>query len=320
MPSGTALKCTSDIKQDLHTLCGAQPAVPRNQSFVGGSELYGMLRDLYANSMKGGATVNDADKAEIDRYNQLIDENIVKKQIYKKKLQQDPTETSYINMIRNYDNMNGQYGQKQKDILNKYGGAAISYLSRQFDSFPEDSAQIYPNDYADMINNYTDDEISARYVAVKMNHMNKHDSSSQKMRDIKTGGGWGLFVSANVENHHETEDISSKFSQTQIEMSTFSGDFVRPWMNEMLFALDGVSVNNLPVGYYSNGQKINKLQGTMALIPVQYIVAKDIKITISGRDTKQHSMVDTIKADTAVGWGPFSVHASVNQTTKNHDN
>lgn len=113
-------------------------------------------------------------------------------------------------------------------------------MSDQFQKYGEDTSQIYPIDYYDLINNYSDDEIKARYVSIKMNHMNKHDTSSQRQRDIKTGGGWGIIFSADVENHHETEDITSTFSQTQIEVSTFTGDFVRPWLNEMLFELDGI--------------------------------------------------------------------------------
>lgn len=75
----------------------------------------------------------------------------------------------------------------------------------------------------------------------------------------------------------------------------------------------------MQAGVYSNGEKLAKLNGTMALIPVQYIVAKDINITVSHRDTKSHSLVDTLKTDASVGWGPFTCHVGASTSTKNDD-
>ena len=97
------------------------------------------------------------------------------------------------------------------------------------------------------------------------------------------------------------------------------GSFERPWFSELLFSLKNISINSLDTGHYSNGEKFDKLAGPLSLIPISFIVAKDINIQIGDRDTSKSSSLDTLKAGAEVGVGPFKASVSHNNTTKNSE-
>jgi hypothetical protein len=107
--------------------------------------------------------------------------------------------------------------------------------------------------------------------------------------DVKVGMRWGFFhfgVSGGAS--HETTDLTTVFDNFQMEANIIVGAFNYPWLDYNLFDLNNISLPGLSKGSYSNGQEfLSGLEGSFAMIPQQFVIAKDMKFTYTGRKSRE---------------------------------
>lgn len=74
----------------------------------------------------------------------------------------------------------------------------------------------------------------------------------------------------------------------------------------MLFDLENVTFADFEEGYFSNGKDFDELSGKLALVPVEFVIAKDISIVLEDRDHKKESKIDKYGGKVSFGIGAFT--------------
>jgi hypothetical protein len=107
-----------------------------------------------------------------------------------------------------------------------------------------------------------------------------------------------LITTASVEDQTKDVDISFKFARVEI---------YRPWLDPLIFSLPGWTFAGLQAGDLSTGS-ITDNAGILPLIPVAFIIAKDIHISADWSETDaQRAMMAASEDAPPIGFGPFSL-------------
>ena len=146
-------------------------------------------------------------------------------------------------------------------------------------------------------------------------------SSTDQSSDYKKWGGsagfsLGIFsIGASAGGSKESRHFSSQTEKLSFEFSYKLVGIRRPWMSYHLLGTKTWNLGNFsPIkGGISNGTK--NQNGTMwPLMPVSFVVAKDIKIKANWAKADWDMMKSTLSAGGSVGIGPFSIGGGYSQS------
>jgi hypothetical protein len=118
----------------------------------------------------------------------------------------------------------------------------------------------------------------------------------------------------------ETEGLNLHLEFARVEIT-------RPWLDSSLFSLDNYRLQAYAPGTFSTGEATDPPNsGVFSLLPVSFIVARNIRISASwGREDRDRLMSSTT-AGGSVGWGPFklsgnySTRRSTSEVTSKFEN
>jgi hypothetical protein len=164
--------------------------------------------------------------------------------------------------------------------------------------------------------NWYDDSALPGFSTLNLTSDNLTTTSSTSYTDYSSGGSgsWGLWsVSAEVSGHDAEQNyhmdantfgLSAKIAVVQIN---------RPWLNDLLFKMQGWSLTGQDANGISNGTLQNNAKGMLPLIPTALIVARNIEITADWSAEDKKHVESSISTKASVGWGPFAVNGSYKQ-------
>ncbi|MEO6831303.1 MAG: hypothetical protein ABI378_03510 [Chitinophagaceae bacterium] len=161
--------------------------------------------------------------------------------------------------------------------------------------------------------NWYDPSAVNNFSSLTLKSDNLTTSGNTSYTDYSSGGSasWGLWsVSAEVGGHHQESHEHMNADTFQLSAKIAVVQINRPWLNDLLFKLQGWWLTGQKVGGISNGQLANNSKGLLPLIPTAFIIARDISITANWTDSDKSHVEDSIATKASVGWGPFSVNGS----------
>jgi hypothetical protein len=124
------------------------------------------------------------------------------------------------------------------------------------------------------------------------------------------GGGFSLgFWSVGGSAQHTSSSFHSDATLTKIAVS-YSYLVVtirRPWQTALLYSLPGWKTDIAKKGGISTGSKNGQSNSLCPMIPMAFIVVKDVVITGDFSQSEVNQASSSISAGASVGWGPFSV-------------
>jgi len=139
-------------------------------------------------------------------------------------------------------------------------------------------------------------------------------SFSNKSRFVKLGGATafsqGLFA-INVKRQGRKQIITNQMHMQATNIN-FSLDFclvriVRPWLNGLLLSLGGWYINGLSQGAISTGNLDDNKDSPMKLIPVAFVVARNIKISGNFSQQDLDLVTSRVVNGGTVGLGSFQL-------------
>jgi uncharacterized membrane protein YgcG len=139
-------------------------------------------------------------------------------------------------------------------------------------------------------------------------HLDEHADSNY----TRYGGGasWsgGLFsIGGNVSGGAGSSNYHMDASNFTLTAKLGTVRIFRPWLYEFIFRMPGWFIDAYKKGRISNGKLQGNENAFIPLIPVAFIVARDITITADFSTQDRSHIESSISASTRIGWGPFSV-------------
>ncbi|MFD1559652.1 hypothetical protein ACFSHT_29105 [Paraburkholderia silviterrae] len=106
----------------------------------------------------------------------------------------------------------------------------------------------------------------------------------------------------------KTDSATLEASEFELTAELIVVRIRRPWLNSMLFSMTGWSLTDQKPDSISNGQLKGNSTGLLPLIPVAFIVAKNvsIKANFTEQDTSRFNSESSLSESRGWGWGPFS--------------
>ncbi len=140
----------------------------------------------------------------------------------------------------------------------------------------------------------------------------EHSDFSKTGVDVKASWGlWSVGGGFDKEDSHkstskDTTDLTVSFKYARV-------DIVRPWLNMLLFAVDGWDITGQKIGGLSNGGPKSQLAGSIPLLPTSFIAARNVKISAKWSHEDSSLIESKLSAKASFGWGPFAVSGSHSQ-------
>lgn len=111
------------------------------------------------------------------------------------------------------------------------------------------------------------------------------------------GGGGGAWSNYNL--HQDTTNLSLSFSFMRV-------DIRRPWLKENLFTCSDWDIEGRGKNAYSNGKADSSNQGVFPLLPVAFIVARDIRASANWSSVDRETITRQTHGRGGIRIGPFS--------------
>jgi hypothetical protein len=133
------------------------------------------------------------------------------------------------------------------------------------------------------------------------------------------GGGaaasWGLWSgSASASSNHAENHSSMQASEFQLTADIAVVRVFRPWLNDQIFKMQNWYVEGQQAGGISSG-KLGSATALLPLIPVGFVVARNVAITADWTTEDKKHVEDAIATKASVGWGPFSVSGNYSHSS-----
>ncbi|MFD2785888.1 hypothetical protein [Hymenobacter rubripertinctus] len=149
--------------------------------------------------------------------------------------------------------------------------------------------------------------------------------NSSSDSDANTYGGGGSFGaglwSVGGSYNHSDSSTQSHFDGTWVKISATMTlvRIMRPWLNSLLFSIQGWWLTGQAENSISDGQLDEaNAKAMLPVIPTAFVVMNNVQIT-SDFSTKDESHIASATSGSAsVGWGPFSISASYSHS-ESHD-
>jgi uncharacterized membrane protein YgcG len=159
---------------------------------------------------------------------------------------------------------------------------------------------------------------SQAYSNVMLQSSDIHTSSSSAFGSWSAGGGldFGLFSIgggggrswSNHTLHQDTSDLSISFQFAR-------ADIRRPWFKENLLTTTGWRVEGRSRNAYSTGQVDRNNRGVFPLLPVAFIVARQVRVTARWSSVDRQVFTQTINGGGGIRIGPFHFGGGGSSTT-----
>lgn len=161
-----------------------------------------------------------------------------------------------------------------------------------------------PSDWATNGSAATDFSINSSYLCTQIDSAFTNLSAGGLWRNGLWSVGGSVSGSAGSTNYHLDANnvaISAKLQTVRI---------MRPWLNALLFAMQGWWLENQPANAISNGTVKGSGNSILPLIPTAIIVAKDVTISADFSAQDRSHIESAVNGSVRIGWGPFAVGGS----------
>lgn len=127
----------------------------------------------------------------------------------------------------------------------------------------------------------------------------------------KTSFDAGLWT-FNASGGHTTEGQTGTSSSTNMKISFKLGNIQiqRPWMETSFFKLNNWYLQDQPKGAISAGKAPNNDDLLLPQFPVQFFVARDIKISAEWSDSDLEIIKQATEGNASIGWGCFQLNGN----------
>jgi hypothetical protein len=138
----------------------------------------------------------------------------------------------------------------------------------------------------------------------------KNEHSDFQQISVQSSLNWGFFSgsgSFDKSDSHEhmdetTENLEMSFSYAKVDID-------RPWLNALLFALQGWSLPDNPRGSFSDGTKTQH-DTVFPLLPVAFVAVRNLTIKANWGKKDLDLIEKKLSSKASFGIGPFSVSGS----------
>ena len=161
-------------------------------------------------------------------------------------------------------------------------------------------------------------------TAITLESSNLQTESSSRFDSYSAGASWsaGLW-SVGGELAGSFGSSSYHMSADKLKLSAKLGlvRIYRPWLNELIFRMNGWFVDNFNQNGISNGQLKGNEHSALPLIPTAFVIGRNIAIEADFTTEDKTHVEKAISGSASVGWGPFRVsgnysHSSSKDTFK----
>jgi hypothetical protein len=158
--------------------------------------------------------------------------------------------------------------------------------------------------------NWTSADAAADWSDMTLTSKSLKTSESSDFQSISASASasWGLWSgSGGFEKQDGHQSMSKETSNLTAEFKYARVTIVRPWLNFLLFGVDGWKTQTYPkVGQLSNGTK-NQPDSLFPLLPTSFVAVRDLKISADWGKEDMDAIQSKLSAKASFGWGPFSV-------------
>lgn len=166
-------------------------------------------------------------------------------------------------------------------------------------------------------------ESSDNWTTVTFGHKEVHTVDKQTLEKMGGGGGasFGLWsVGGSFNRSTDDRYFKSDTSNLAVKFSLAKIPIRRSWLDAGVFRNNNWALNYQLTSRASNISDGNG-GGTMPLMPVAILVARDVKLRFATSSTENTFALSEISGSARGGWGPFSVKGNYHKKTtkQTHD-
>jgi len=161
--------------------------------------------------------------------------------------------------------------------------------------------------------NWYDDSALPNFTALtfKSDNLTKSSDTNYSKYSAGVSAGWGLWsVGGDVSGEHSETHSHMDADHFELSADIATVQINRPWMNDLIFRMNGWSLLGQKAGLISNGALEGNASSLLPLTPTAFIVARNIAITANWSTEDKKHVENSISTHANVGWGPFSVNGS----------
>jgi hypothetical protein len=111
-----------------------------------------------------------------------------------------------------------------------------------------------------------------------------------------------------VEGGYKDERAHMDAQNLELSAELIAVNIMRPWFNPLLLGMTGWQIQGYQSGRISNGDSL-KPDGEYALIPMGFVVARNLSIKADFSTEDQKFISNTVNTSVSGGWGPFTLKA-----------
>ncbi|CAG8572990.1 3737_t:CDS:2 [Paraglomus brasilianum] len=182
---------------------------------------------------------------------------------------------------------------------------------------------VMPNDWYTLLAQEQPD--ASRWTSINIQEGTDRTSLDNTFESTSTSIGgsgsyqlWSIGGGYSDQHKHTTEHSSSDDSKINIDIKCLKVTIQRDWLDASLLEKKFWSMEGVPKYGWSTGSiEAANRRGEWSLIPTDFIVARDIKITAGLSSSEQQLVTDAThkEAHLSVGWGPFAISGSYSKDT-----
>jgi hypothetical protein len=146
-------------------------------------------------------------------------------------------------------------------------------------------------------------------------------STDSSFTSMGGGASWGVglwSVGGSFQSTEGQTNYHMDANSVQISAKLKIVRIMRPWLNTLLFSLNGWWVKGFPVNGISNGTLKAAANLALPLIPTALVVASDVTIKADFSTIDKSHIEKAVSGSARVGWGPFSVGGNYSHS-ESHD-
>jgi len=160
-----------------------------------------------------------------------------------------------------------------------------------------------------MPTNWADDDVTGPKLELSSSNLTQTESSASHTYGLAASGSYlGFHATVGVDGEHKEQSSHMKADSLKLSAELIAVNIVRPWFNSLLLGMTGWKVLGQARGSFSNGDPL-KPAGLVPLIPVGFVVARNVSITANFAEDDKKFISDAVNTSVEGGWGPFTLKA-----------
>lgn len=161
-----------------------------------------------------------------------------------------------------------------------------------------------------LVDAWSTDAVANSFGEFSLSSAKLNTTSSSEYTSYGASGGWGFGLwSVGGGFNSSTASTHSHMDSNKFELKCKVGmiQIARPWFDEVLFNLTGWDMTGVAEGGISTGSPVGANDCLLPLVPMAFIVARDVEITIDNNSSDRTFLESQFSSSISVGWGPFSL-------------